>query len=233
LSKIIRFVQEAPTVFIGGKQFDLEREAEAETSLARFCPTAAIRTSPDGCKLIPILEVFKIEQAFEAERRKACREGYEKGHEEGLQEGLAEAQKVAAQLEKAIADAVNQRASLLEEARLKILELVMQISRKVTFDAVAADPETTPALINGVIDTLVDRSRLTIKVNPDHLPIVEQNIERFLSGSAAIKEIKIKPDTRVRYGGCFIETPSGDIDARLESQFKVVDETIMIDEGRS
>lgn len=231
MSKIIRFVQEAPTVFIGSKQFDFDREAEAETNLARFCPTAAVQTDSDGCKLIPILEVFKIEQAFQAERQKACQEGFEKGHEEGLQQGLAEAQKVAAQLERAIEDAVNQRAALLEEARQKILELVIQISRKVTFDAVAVDPETTPALINGVIDTLVDRSRLTIKVNPDHLPIVEQNIERFLGGSSAIKEVKIEPDARVRYGGCFIETPSGDVDARLESQFKVVEETLMSEEG--
>jgi flagellar biosynthesis/type III secretory pathway protein FliH len=55
---------------------------------------------------------------------------------------------------------------------------------------------------------------------------VEQNINRFLKGSTSIKEITIEPDLRVSYGGCFIETPTGDIDARLESQFEVIDEVL-------
>ena len=71
------------------------------------------------------------------------------------------------------------------------------------------------------------RSRLKIKVNPNHHPIIEQNIDKFLSGSTTIKEITIVPDPRVRFGGCFIETPSGDIDARLESQFEVVEEVLV------
>ena len=81
-------------------------------------------------------------------------------------------------------------------------------------------------MIRGVIDSLIDRSRLKIKVNPDHLPIVEQNIDRFLEGSTTIKELAIEPDPRVKHGGCFIETPTGDIDARLESQFDVIADTL-------
>jgi len=78
---------------------------------------------------------------------------------------------------------------------------------------------------------LLDRSRLKIRVNPNHLPLVEQNIETFMKGSAAIKEIEIAADPRVQYGGCFIETPRGDIDARLESQFEVIEDTIFSGEA--
>ena len=137
---------------------------------------------------------------------------------------------VLSQFEAAIKDAIDQRAAMLEEARQGILDLVLLISRKVTFDAVEADPELTLKMIDGVINSLLDRSRLKIKVNPDHLPIVEQNIDNFLKGSATIKEIKIEADPRVRHGGCFIETPTGDIDARLESQFEVVEGAILTDE---
>jgi flagellar biosynthesis/type III secretory pathway protein FliH len=31
----------------------------------------------------------------------------------------------------------------------------------------------------------------------------------------------------VKYGGCFIETPTGDIDARLESQFEVISDAVL------
>lgn len=227
LSKIIRHVKVAPRVHIGDRQFDVAEENRAETDLASFCPAVAVQTDADGAKLIPILEVFKIHQTLKEESEKAHQRGVQDGHRAGLQEGLAEAQKVLQNLEKAISDTVGQREAILNEARQKVLELVLQISRKVTFDAFSADPEITLELISGVIDQLVDRSRLNIKVNPHHLPVVEQHIDRFLKGEAMIKDLSIVPDPRVTSGGCFIETPSGDIDARLDSQFKVIEETML------
>ena len=82
-------------------------------------------------------------------------------------------------------------------------------------------------MIGGVIDQLVDRTKLRVKVHPDHLPLVEQNMDRFLASSTVIKDLKFEADPRVRMGGCFIETPTGDIDARLSSQFEVIEDTLL------
>jgi len=231
LSKIIRHSRSATRVFIGDKHHDFQKEAEAELKLGTLLPVVSVMTDADGAKLIPIQEVFKIEESLASEKRVSFQKGHDQGYKEGLAEGLKQAEAVLQQLEQAIRDAVNQRQTLLDEARQKILQLVMRISRKVTFGAVAADPEKTLGIIDGVIDTLVDRSKLKIKVNREHLPIIEQNIDKFLKGSAAIKEITIEPDPRVQYGGCLIETPTGDIDARLESQFEVIEEA-MLDDGK-
>ena len=190
-------------------------------------------TDPDGAKLIPVQEVDEIDRVLQQMSEKSRKDGLRQGHSKGLEEGLDKAREVLQQLNQAIKDAVTQRESLLQEAKQKILELVIQISRKVTYDAVKADPEITLEMISGVIDGLIDRSRLKIKVHPDHLPIVEQNIDIFLKGSTTIKEIAIEPDPRVKYGGCFIETPTGDIDARLESQFEVIEEAILLSEESS
>lgn len=230
MSKIIRNVVEAPSVFIGEKHLDFDMQGTAEGQLGKLFPLVSLITDPDGAKLIPIQEVFKIEEVMNQELSKSRQDGYEKGYKAGLNKGLEEATKVLQQLDQAIKNVVTQREALLEEARSKVLELIIKISRKVTFDAVEADPEITLQMINGVINTLVDRSQLKIKVNPQHLPIVEQNIERFLKGSTTIKQLSVVPDARVQFGGCFIETPNGDIDARLESQFEVVREVLMADE---
>lgn len=234
MSKIIQQSTPAPTVYIGERHLDFEREELAERKLGSVFPLVSVVTDADGAKLIPIQEIFKIERVYKEEKLKARQSGHDEGYQTGLNQGRAEgraqAEKVLQQLDQAIKDAVQQRETLLNEAKQKILDLVIQISRKVTFDAITVDPEATLAMISGVIDTLVDRSKLKIKVNPDHLPIVEQNIERFMVGSATIKEISVEPDPRVRYGGCLIETPTGDIDARLESQFEVIEETILSDE---
>ena len=136
---------------------------------------------------------------------------------------MAEAEKVLKQFDQAIKDTVGQRSALLEEARHEVLDLVMQVSRKVTFDAVQIDEDATARMISQVISQLIDKSRIKIKVHPDHLPLLEQSIDRFLTESSAIKELSVEADPRVRFGGCFIETPTGDIDARLESQFEVIE----------
>lgn len=236
MSKIIRQLQKAPVVYIGEKHLDREKEIVAERKLGTLFPDVVVLTDPDGAKLIPVQEVDKVERFLNEQVQKASqtslREGQKAGYDRGLREGLAKASEVLGQFDTAIKNAVTQRESLLIEAKQKILELVIQISRKVTYDAVKADPELTLGMISGVIDSLVDRSRLKIKVHPDHLPIIEQNIDTFLKGSTTIKEISIESDPRVRYGGCFIETPTGDIDARLESQFEVIEETILADEER-
>lgn len=229
LSKILRNSIEAPTVLIGERQFDLEKETQSKQVVERLFPQVAISTDPDGTKYIRIQEAGKIEQVFEEQKRKTYQEGLKAGHDRGRNEGLAKAREVLQQFENAIKDAIEQRESLLQEANQKVLDLVLKISRKVTFDAIHADPEKTQEIITGVIESLIDRSRLKIKVNPDYLPIIEQNMDRFIEGYATIKEISIEADPRVRSGGCFIETPSGDIDARLESQFDVISEAILTD----
>lgn len=232
MSNVLKNVVPISSVSIGDKHFDFDKEAMAEQNLAQLCPTAAVQTDPDGSKLIPIMEVFKIKESYDQANQQKYQEGFQAGHADGLKQGLAEAEKVLQNFNQAIHQAISQREAILNEARQRVLDLVIKVSRKVTFDAIEVDPERTLEMINGVIDTLVDRSSLKIKVNPDHLPIVEQNISRFLKGSTTIKEIKIEPDPRVKFGGCFIETPTGDIDARLESQFAVVEEAILTDQTK-
>lgn len=226
MSKVIRYITEAPSVFIGERQLDSTIENKAEERLSELFPIVSVITDSDGTRMIPIQEIFKIDHLFKEAVKKAQDAAFQQGHQAGEHKGLEEASKILKQFDRAIKDTVQQREALFDEARQRILELVTQISRKVTFGAVEADPDVTLEIINGVINTLIDRSKLKIKVNPDHLPIVEQNINRFLKGSTSIKEITIEPDPRVNYGGCFIETPTGDIDARLESQFEVIDEVL-------
>jgi len=235
LSKIIRQIREDPAVRIGENTYDLDREARAEERLKKILPEVEVVTSHDGSRAIPILEVLKIDavlsrmqkEVYDHAYKKGYDEAYQKGRDEGSREGTQKAQQVTQNLARTITEAVEQREAILDEARENILNLVLQISRKVTFDAVQVDPEVTKDMIARLIDSLVDPSHLCIKVHPDHLPVLEQHIDEFIKGSHRIKELKFAPDPRVRFGGCLIETPGGDIDARLESQMEVVADAVL------
>ncbi|MFZ5980712.1 MAG: FliH/SctL family protein [Candidatus Zixiibacteriota bacterium] len=226
MSNILRNTKAAPTVFIGDKQHDLQAEAQAEKKLGRLFPMVSVLTSPDGERLIPIQEISKIEAEYHKGRDQAYREGYQAGEKAGYTRGLEEARKITGQFQQAVGDAIKQRELLLEEAKQNILNLVIKISKKVTYDAVEIDREATAVMIARIIDQLIDRSKLKVKVHPGHLAVVEQNINRFIGGGNFVKDITFEADPRVRFGGCFIETPGEDIDARLDSQFEVIGEVL-------
>ena len=180
-------------MFIGEKQRDALAEARSADRLGSSFPDLSLITTQDGARLIPISETEKLDDRLDAECEKARKQGFDQGHNAGLDKGLDEARKVLRQFEQAIHDAVNQRAALLEEAKQKVLELVVQISRKVTFDGLEIDQEATMVMIEGIINQLVDRSRLRIKVHPHHLPLMEQNMDRFLSHSTASRSHLLRP----------------------------------------
>ncbi len=190
-----------------------------------------IITTPEGKKQIPLQDILILQQRFQTElaaiEKDAFERGRQSGYEAGLDKGREEARKVVASLSGMLTDLTKQRHDLLSEAKENILNLVLKISEKLTFTAATLDPEITKSIITGAIDQLLDKSKIKIKVHPDHQAELEQHIDRFRGNDTAIKEFHIEPDPRVRVGGCFIETPVGDIDARLESMYDIIKQTIL------
>jgi flagellar assembly protein FliH len=228
-SKVIESCISGDKVIIGEYRADLEADRAAEERIKSQFLGINILTTIEGKKLIPVQELVKIEEQIQGEKSEVEQRGYKKGYEEGLSRGHEEAQKVIENFASLLKDADRQRQVLFDEAHRKILELVIQIAKKVTYNAARLDPDITASIIAGTIAKLVEKSKIKVKVNPDHLPHIEQQIDRFKGDSTAIKDIAIEPDSRVRYGGCFIETPTGDIDARIESQMEIVGKALDID----
>jgi len=218
-------------ILIGEYSVDHTAEMEAEQFLASAHPELLIITPPEGKRQIPLQDIMLLEQRFRTEKATAEKKEFERGrqigYDAGLDKGREEARKVVASLSGLLTDVTDQRHQLLAEAKDKILELVLKISERLTFTAAAIDPDITKSIISGAIDQLLDKSRIKVKVNPDHLAQLEQEIDRFRGQDTAIKEFIMEPDPRVRVGGCFIETPTGDIDARLDSMYDIIRQSIL------
>ncbi len=222
-------------VLIGEYSVDSQAEEKAEKIIKSSYPELMVITSPDGKRQIPLQQLLVLEDKYQFDKKtifeqryeEGYRTGYETGYTAGLAEGQKEARQVVASLSGLLTDITTQRETLLEEARQKIMEMVLKISEKMTFGAAEVNPEITMSIISGAIDQLLDKKKLLVKVNPDHLPEIEQQIDRFRGQDTAIKEFHLEGDRRVRRGGCFIETPTGDIDARLESMYEVIKQTIL------
>lgn len=231
LSNVLSLPLSLERVVIGEYTIDRETEKKADAIARDSYPDLIIITTSQGKRFIPLQQLAMLEEQFQTAREAARRTGFEEGRQSGyaagLKAGQEEAERVVASLSGLVADVTRQREAILIEAKDKILEMVLKISEKVTFAAAKADPNLTAAIISGAIDQLLDKSKIVIKVHPDHLAVVEQYIDRFRGSDTSIKEFAIEADPRVRTGGCFIETPSGDIDARLESMLDVIAQALL------
>ena len=226
-------------IIIGDEIIDLAVEQAIADKIQESYPGLDIATTPIGKKVIPLREFASLEREWQDRVKdvyqKRFNEGYseglkkgrEEGHKGGLSEGQKEASNVIEKFSGLIKDVTEQRRQLLNESRENIFDIILKIAEKLTFASARIDPQITLSIINGALDQLLDKKKLKIKVHPDHLSAIEQQIEKFGSDATTVKEITIEADPRVREGGCFIETPTGDVDARLESMFDVIKQSIL------
>jgi flagellar assembly protein FliH len=71
-----------------------------------------------------------------------------------------------------------------------------------------------------------DRSRLTVRVSPADFEVIRDHRDKILEGLEAGK-VEIIADERVELGGCLLETPSGNLDGRLEAQLANLHRTLL------
>ena len=166
------------------------------------------------------------ERAHQVEEE-ARQRGEEAGSKEGYIKGQAEAERLIGRLHNIIDAAIHRRNDLLEESEGQIIQLVLQIAKKV-IKVISENQKNI--VVNNVIQSLnkmKQRSDVIIRVNMVDLQITTQNIKQIMEKIETVKNIKVMEDSTVDPGGCIIETDFGQIDARIASQLQEIEDQIL------
>jgi flagellar biosynthesis/type III secretory pathway protein FliH len=67
--------------------------------------------------------------------------------------------------------------------------------------------------------------KMLIRVNPADYDTMISNLE-VLREESRLKDITIEPSESVSPGGCYIETPTAEVDARIEEQIRELRDAI-------
>ncbi|MEP6901837.1 MAG: FliH/SctL family protein [Actinomycetota bacterium] len=96
-----------------------------------------------------------------------------------------------------------------------LVKLALHIAKKVVGREVTIDREIAFTLVKVSLGKLHNRSVAEVHLNPEDFTFVETHRENLdFRGSLELVE-----DQSISIGGCLIHTETGDIDARIESQF--------------
>lgn len=157
-----------------------------------------------------IVEKAQADQA--AIREQSGREGYE----EGLR-----------QLNEVISDAKRKYGKILAGAETELLKLSLKIAERIVGKALELDRSILLDIIHKAIQSLKYQKEIRIRIHPDDVAYLKDQKMQLYAMLGESKEIEVVEDPLVGKGGCIIDTEIGTIDARLETQLKVMERTLI------
>jgi len=180
-----------------------------------------------------------IEKAHREGREHGEREGFAAGYSEGLEKGLREGRESALEearsrvrtlvpaLEELVADFGRERRELRESAQRELLELALEVARRVVRREVEMPPPVVVESLRAAIERIDRKRGLVIEIHPADRAAAEECLPGLLGGIAAEEAVTIVEHPERSRGGCRVRTECGTVDETIETQFELLDERVL------
>lgn len=143
----------------------------------------------------------------------------DKAVQKAKSELAAENEAVFAELRMRLADTIAEVGAIGEDMTANVeeelVELAIQIAKKIVAREVTIDREVALTLVKVSLAKLHNRSIAEVHLNPEDHEFVKNRLDQLNFRG----KINLVEDKSIAIGGCLIHTETGDIDARIESQF--------------
>jgi flagellar assembly protein FliH len=157
-------------------------------------------------------------------------EGYEKGFAQGEKDGLELGEKKAAKfvekIENLFMQSIPLKDEIIKQHESQILDLIFAIAGKVVHHQIKIDESIVKDTILNALQLSVQKSKIVIRVNPKDYDFVEKLRPDLFTKFNEVKSIIVSSDQSISRGGCFLETPGGDVDARVEAQLEKISQSL-------
>ncbi|MDA3948773.1 MAG: flagellar assembly protein FliH [Spirochaeta sp.] len=160
-------------------------------------------------------------------KEEARRAGHEEGREQGIETGKDEARRVIERFHVVLSKAIERRNEIIAESEGQVISLVLSIAKKV-IKVISENQKNV--VINNIIQSLArlqQKSEVIVRVNLADVEIATKHKEDILKTAERVESITIAEDSTVDPGGCIIETDFGEIDARIASQLREIEDRIL------
>ena len=173
-------------------------------------------------------KAFDEQMAQEAEKIRA--EAYQTGYDDGYKQGYVV---ITNELENKI-HAVDDfakcqfdlKSNIIKSSELDIINLVLEIAKKVCTKSVELNPEILKALTENAIKELKDKEDITIIINPKLLEAINSVSDKLKEDIPQLQNIKIIEDNAVSADGTIVESPLTRVDSRVKSQINEIAEKL-------
>ncbi len=162
-----------------------------------------------------------------ANEKKAYAKGYAEGKAAGIQEENAKITASVNDFQIIISSFERLKSEIYKQSETNAVKIALAVAKKIVLREVSVDKDIILSVVKQALGKIMGQEHIKIKINPDDLKIIKKhgidNSELpFNKGIAVFEE-----DPEITCGGCVVETDSGDIDARIESQLLLIEDTFL------
>ena len=144
---------------------------------------------------------------------------FEEGYRAGLEKCNADLEKFRQSLN----SFMNANKDVFEYIAPDILEISVDIAKKIIKKEVDADPQI---LIDTIVDILKTTSKnepkIVIRVRPQAVQFIKDTIPNITYQYGIDSKINIVADPSVEEGGCIFQTNNGIVDASVDTQIEII-----------
>lgn len=163
--------------------------------------------------------ISRAQEEAESIKETAAKEGY--------RAGLEQAENDIGLLRTKIADFVSSKKEVFEYIAPDILEISVDIARKIIKREVEQNPQVILDSIVDVMRTLSkEEPRITVKLNPLQVDLVKTELPEYISSMGIEAKINVVGDDSIAEGGCILNTNNGIVDASLDTQLEIIKEAL-------
>lgn len=203
-----------------------EAEAEALLDAARRDAAEIVDTARAEAEALRDSARSEIDEQRAAALDAAHTVGHDEGYAAGYAAGQAEATaavraETAAQVERITAlaeSAAVDRRELLHNAESEVVRLALQIARTVIQRELRTDPTIVRAIAEAALAHVAAEGLVKVRISPEDHADMSAYWEQAHGTSDGVRQFQVVADPTVPRGGVTIETRSGLVDARIETQ---------------
>ena len=159
--------------------------------------------------------ISRAQEEADTIKETAAKEGYRAGIEQAESDILA--------LRSKIADFISSKQEVFEFIAPDILEISVDIARKIIKKEVEQDPQV---ILNSIVDVMRTMSkeepRITVKLNPLQVDLVKTELPEYISSMGIDAKITVIGDDSIEEGGCILNTNNGIVDASINTQLEII-----------
>lgn len=144
---------------------------------------------------------------------------------DGYKAGLEKAQADIAEVKNAIDEFLKAKQDVFEYIAPDILEMSVEIARKIVKKEIEQNPEIVLETIMDVLKTISrDETKITVKVNSTQITLAKENIPQIMTNMGLDVKTNIIADDTIEVGGCIVQTSNGIVDASISTQLEIIKE---------
>ena len=179
-------------------------------------------------------DLQKLEESARAGLQDAYAKGVKAGEERGAEKGKLEAEATFDKKIIALEETVSHYLATLDKEKISyyqsvdtsLLSLALSVAKKIIGNEISTNKEVVLQVLKQALAYCLDRDKLTIRVSPHDKNIVAAKKDFWAAVVEKSGAISIVADDRISEGGCILESPSGQIDAQIETQMTELESVI-------